>query len=97
MAIATCVHVWVKPDNVKEFIEASIENHRHSGKEKGNIRFDVCQDPTNPCKFMLYEAYVDESSAAAHKETPHYLKWRDTVAPFMEQPRKGDKYNILAY
>ena len=97
MAMTTCVHVWVKPDHVKEFIEASIENHHHSRKEKGNIRFDICQDPSNPCKFLLYEAYEDESSAAAHKETPHYLKWRDTVAPFMEQPRKGDKYNILAY
>lgn len=97
MAITTCVHVWVKPDNVQEFIDASIENHRHSRKEKGNIRFDICQDPANPCKFLFYEAYADELSAAAHKETPHYLKWRDAVASFMEQPRKGDKYNILAY
>ncbi len=97
MALTTCVHVWVKPDNVREFIAACMENQLHSSKEKGNIRFDVCQDPTNPCKFLLYEAYVDELSASAHKETAHYLKWRDTVASFMEQPRKADKYNILAY
>jgi len=97
MAITTCVHVWVKPDYVQEFIDASIENHLYARKEEGNIRFDLCQDHQNPCKFLLFEAYVDESSATAHKVTAHYLKWRDTVAPFMEQPRKGDKYHILAY
>jgi (4S)-4-hydroxy-5-phosphonooxypentane-2,3-dione isomerase len=65
MAITTCVHVWVKPENVDEFIEASIENHLESRKEAGNLRFDVCQDPGDSCKFMLYEAYTDEQSAAA--------------------------------
>jgi len=97
MAITTCVHVWVKPENLQEFIEASIENHLQSRKEAGNLRFDVCQDPANPGKFLLYEAYADEQSAAAHKETAHYLKWRDKVAPFMAQPRKGEKFNILAW
>lgn len=97
MAITTCVHVWVKPENVEEFMEASIENHLQSIKEKGNLRFDVCQDPSDHCKFMLYEAYEDEQSAAAHKETTHYQKWRDKVASFMDQPRKGVKYNILAH
>ncbi len=97
MSITTCVHVWIKPEHVEDFIEASIENHSHSKKENGNLRFDVCQDASDPCKFLLYEAYVDDQSAAGHKETAHYLKWRDTVAPFMDQPRKGDKYNILAH
>jgi autoinducer 2-degrading protein len=97
MEITTCVHVWVKTENVDEFIEASLENHLNSRKEKGNLRFDVCQDPTDPSKFLLYEAYTDEQSAAAHKETAHYSKWRDTVASFMAQPRKGEKYNILAW
>jgi len=46
---------------------------------------------------MLYEAYTDEQSAANHKETAHYLKWRDEVAPLMAEPRKGVKYNLLAH
>ena len=97
MAITTCVHIWVKPENVDEFLDASIQNHMHSRKEDGNIRFDICQDPVNPCKFLFYEAYLDESSVLAHKESPHYLKWRDSVASFMDQPRKGERFNILAY
>lgn len=97
MAITTCVHVWVLPDKIDEFIKASIENHNQSILEPGNLRFDVCRDPSDPCKFMFYEAYTDEMSAAAHKETAHYQKWRDTVAPFMAQPRQGIKFNILAH
>ncbi|MCF8360088.1 MAG: antibiotic biosynthesis monooxygenase [Prolixibacteraceae bacterium] len=97
MATTTCVHVWVKPDKVEEFIQASVENQTHSVNEPGNFRFDVCQDASDPCKFLLYEAYTDEKSAAAHKETAHYKKWRETVAPFMAQPREGIRYNILAH
>jgi len=97
MAITTCVHIWVLPEKLNEFISVSEENHNQSIQEPGNLRFDVCQDASDPCKFMLYEAYADEQSAAAHKETAHYQKWRDTVAPFMAQPRQGIKYNILAH
>ncbi len=97
MAITTCVHVQVVPDKIDDFIKASLENHFHSVKEPGNLRFDICQNSSNPCSFMLYEAYTDEQSAANHKETAHYLKWRDEVAPLMAEPRKGVKYNLLAH
>ena len=29
----TCVYVWVKPENVNDFIQASLENHNYSVKE----------------------------------------------------------------
>ena len=45
---------------------------------------------------MLYEAYESEEASAAHKNTAHYLKWRDSVANWMAEPRKGIKYNIVA-
>jgi autoinducer 2-degrading protein len=97
MAATTCVQIWVVSEKVDEFITATIENHNHSVLETGNLRFDVCQDPVDRCKFLLYEAYADEQSALAHKETAHYQKWRDTVAPFMAKPREAIKYNILTY
>ncbi|HPR33336.1 MAG TPA: antibiotic biosynthesis monooxygenase [Prolixibacteraceae bacterium] len=97
MAITTCVHVWVLPEAVDAFIEATIENHDDSVQEPGNLRFDVCRDASDPCRFMLYEAYVDEASAAAHKNTAHYGKWRDTVAPMMARPREGVRFHILAH
>ncbi|MCU0461393.1 MAG: antibiotic biosynthesis monooxygenase [Bacteroidales bacterium] len=93
--IVTCVHVHVKPGSVQDFIEASTANHLESIKEKGNLRFDFVQQADDPCRFMIYEAYESDESAAAHKSTPHYLIWRDVVQEMMAEPRKGVKYNIL--
>ena len=93
--IVTLVHVQVKPQYLKEFVDATRVNHENSVKEKGNLRFDVLQDASDPAKFVLYEAYDSEQAVAAHKETAHYLKWRDTVAPWMEKPREGVKHKLL--
>ena len=92
----TCVHVYVKPENIEEFIQATVENHRNSVQEPENLRFDVLQDPAEPTHFLLYEAYKTKAGALAHKETAHYLTWRETVAPWMAQPRKGVPYTVIA-
>ncbi|MBN2485901.1 MAG: antibiotic biosynthesis monooxygenase [Bacteroidales bacterium] len=94
--IVTLVHVWVKPEKTKEFIEASIENHQESVKEPGNLRFDFLRDAQDENKFVLYEAYESESAALLHKDTAHYKKWRDRVADMMAQPRRGEKHIILS-
>lgn len=93
--IVTVVYVQVKSEYLKVFIDATRENHENSVKEKGNVRFDILQDATDPTKFVLYEAYETEQAVAAHKETAHYLKWRDTVAPWMAKPREGVKHKLL--
>lgn len=94
--IVTLVHVWVKPEHIDDFIIASTENHQNSIKEPGNLRFDLIQDAGESSKFVIYEAYESDAAAAAHKDTTHYLKWRETVANWMAQPRKGEKHIILA-
>jgi len=93
--IATLVHVHVKPEFIKPFIEATRQNHENSVKEKGNFRFDILQDAQDPGKFVLYEAYESELAAAAHKETTHYAAWRDSVASWMAKPREGVKHVML--
>ncbi len=94
--IVTCVHIYVKEDKIGDFKKATLENHSNSVKEPGNLRFDLLQDAQDHCKFMLYEAYESEEAANLHKNTPHYAKWRDTVADWMAQPRNGVRYNIVA-
>ena len=93
--IVTIVHVRVKPENIEDFIQATTENHLLSVKEPGNLRFDVLQKGDQSAEFALYEAYESENTSAAHKETAHYLKWRETVAPWMAKPREGVRYNGL--
>jgi len=93
--ITTIVNVTVKSECVDAFIEATRKNHTASIQEKGNCRFNICQNNADPTAFVLYEAYESEESAAAHKETAHYVEWRKTVADMMSQPRTGVKYQIL--
>ncbi len=91
----TIVHIEVHPDHLDSFIRASTENHLESVKEPGNLRFDLLRSEDDPARFVLYEAYEDEATAAAHKLTSHYLKWREMVAPWMAKPREGIRYTGL--
>jgi autoinducer 2-degrading protein len=91
----TLVHVQVKPEHIDDFIAATRLNHQASVLETGNRRFDVLQSPENPGQFILYEAYATAEDAAAHKETAHYLAWRDMVADWMAEPRQGIRYHGL--
>jgi (4S)-4-hydroxy-5-phosphonooxypentane-2,3-dione isomerase len=91
----TLVKVLVKPTHIEDFIVATQLNHEASIQELGNRRFDVLQSPENPAQFILYEAYVSAEAAAEHKQTTHYLTWRDTVADWMAQPRQGNLYEGL--
>lgn len=87
------VHVHVKSESVEDFRRATIENAQHSVQEAGIARFDVVQQQDDPTRFVLVEAYRTPEAAAAHKETAHYAKWRDAVAPMMAEPRSSVKYS----
>ncbi len=93
--IVTIVNVYVKEENIQEFIAATIENHNASVQEPGNLRFDVLQNREDPARFTLYEAYESDEASKAHKETAHYAKWRDAVAPWMAKPREGIAHNVI--
>ncbi|HET8550452.1 MAG TPA: antibiotic biosynthesis monooxygenase [Bryobacteraceae bacterium] len=86
------VHVHVKPEFVDAFREASLENARNSLREAGIARFDVIQQSDDPTRFILVEVYRTADAPAAHKDTAHYAKWRDTVASMMAEPRSSVKY-----
>lgn len=88
----TIVYVSVKADKIEAFREASRKNHENSIREPGNIRFDILQSVDDPTRFVLYEAYQTREDATAHKQTVHYQVWRDTVADWMAEPRKGIVY-----
>ena len=91
----TVVYVHVKPGHEQGFIDASGKNHRNSVMEEGNLRFDVLRMADDPSRFLLYEAYESREAAARHKSTPHYLAWRETIADWMAEPRKGVVYDGL--
>jgi len=90
--VVTAVMVHVRSDHVDDFIEETVRNHQASIEETGNMRFDVLQSEEDPARFLLYEAYDSKQAAAAHKDTEHYKRWRERVADWMAEPRRGIKY-----
>jgi len=90
-----CVTVAVKPGHEQEFIEATEANHRGARTEHGNLRFDVLQSEEDPSRFFLYEVYRSKEAFAEHQRTPHYLAWKERVAPWMATPRQGNKHRSL--
>jgi len=89
------VQVRVKADCVEAFRQATLENARQSILEPGIARFDVLEQRDDPTRFLLVEAYRTQDAPVWHKETPHYRRWRDTVAPMMAEPRVSVKYTNL--
>ena len=92
----TLVHVRVDPDHLDEFLAASRTNQAASAREPGALRFDLLRTPDDPARFLIYEVYRTPEDAAAHKETPHYLAWRDAVAGWMAEPRRGEPMEPIA-
>ena len=86
------VDVAVIPDQIAGFLAATEENAHASRQEPGIVRFDVLSDRADPGHVVLVEVYRGEEAAAAHKDTGHYQRWRDIVAPMMARPRQATRY-----
>jgi autoinducer 2-degrading protein len=89
------VHIQVKPERIDDFKKAILENASNSVKEAGVVRFDVLQQNEDPTRFTLVEVYKNPEAHQLHRETSHYLTWRDTVTDWMAEPRIGLKYSNL--
>jgi quinol monooxygenase YgiN len=93
--VAVTVHV--KPEHLDAFKLATLDNARNTRKEPGNVRFDVLQAEDDPNRFLFYEAYQNKDGFTAHQQTEHYLRWKQTVADWMAQPRQGVKHNSIFF
>ncbi len=89
------VQIQVRTENVEAFRSATLVNLAASRKEPGIRRFELLEQQDDPTRFVLIEEYVDANAQLAHRETPHYLAWRDTVAPMMAVPRVGLKHRRI--
>ena len=93
--VVYCVEVYVKKGFEADFIKATEENHLKTAEEPGNVRFDVCKSADVEGLFFLYEVYENEAAVAAHKDTAHYLDWREKVEPWMDKKRYGRMFMPL--
>jgi quinol monooxygenase YgiN len=55
----------------------------HTRQEPGNRRYDLYRDSARPATFHLIEAYADAAALQAHRETAHYLKYREQAGEWL--------------
>ena len=87
------VFVHVKEEYIEDFKAVTVENARNSVLESGIARFDVIQQQDDPSRFVLVEVYRTFEDPGRHKQTEHYIRWRDGVAHMMAEPRASIKYH----
>jgi autoinducer 2-degrading protein len=85
--LALVVSLKVKPDKRTQFLEAAEDDSTCSVRdEPGCLRFDVVQDEADPNHFFFYEVYRDEAALEAHRQTPHYPRWRRAAETCLAEP-----------
>ena len=83
--ISIFVTINIKPAYKDSFISAVLDDAVGSVRdEPGCFRFDVLQDESNPNRIHLYEVYQDEAALDAHRQAPHYVKWRSIVKDWFD-------------
>ena len=79
------VTIQVKPGFRDRFIEATFDDARGAVRdEPGCYRFDVMQASSDENRFHLHEVYADRAALEAHRQAPHFLKWRSTVSDWLD-------------
>ena len=92
-----CVSVREKESFIEPFIEATLDNARHTRREPGNVRFDVLRSQDDDGRFFLYEVYRTAEDFEAHHRSEHYLRWRQAVTDWMAEPRQAAKFETLFF
>ena len=89
------VHIQVKPEMLPAFLAETRENATNSLREPGISRFDVLQQQDDETRIVLVEIYRQPEDQEKHRQTSHYLHWRDTVKDMMAADRVGTRYTNL--
>jgi quinol monooxygenase YgiN len=78
--IALIVTLHVHAERLPQFLAAIEENALRSFTDEAGCRyFDVTRDTKDPTHFIFYELYDDEAAIEAHRQAPHFAKWREAA------------------
>lgn len=51
--------------------------------EAGCTQFDICVDPDDPTRVLLYEVYVDEAAFEVHLRSSHFVEFDRLTRPWV--------------
>ncbi len=90
------VTIFVKPDFVNSFIEATTKYAEITRSEIGNNRYELFRSEDDPNCFVIYEEYQSKDGFLFHRETEHAVKWKDVVEEMMAAPRDRIRCHKIA-
>lgn len=86
MALFHTAHLKARDDVVDAFRNRLLLHARTSLEaEPGCERFDIYQEVRDPTLFLLIEIYADQAAFDAHRNSPHYLQFREDVKDWVEE------------
>ena len=75
--ISLLIILEIEPTRVDEFVRYITEEAADArAKEPGCRRFEISRSVEKPNVFTLAEAYDDMAALEAHRQTPHFLLFR---------------------
>lgn len=81
---AIFVTVKVAPGKADEFLPIILENATAAVRDEADCHmFRVLRNKDEPDTFHFFEVYTNEAALDAHRETPHYKKFRELGDPLM--------------
>ena len=80
------------PALVARLVTAQIRGTQEHGMIATAKHFPGHGDTSVDSHLALPVVNRTEEAIVAHKETAHYTKWRDAVAPMMAEPRSSEKF-----
>ena len=80
MSIFHTAHLRVREDIVARFRDRLLRHARISlDAEPGCHGFNIHQETNDPTLFLLIEIYADQAAFDTHRNSPHYLQFREDV------------------
>jgi quinol monooxygenase YgiN len=78
----------VKPDKIKEFLEAAKEMIAKANTESGCKFYQLFQDPYSNTKFIFVEEYKNQAAVDAHFATDYFKAFGAKIGPLVQEPAK---------
>ncbi|WP_110689761.1 putative quinol monooxygenase [Salinicola endophyticus] len=68
------------PETELDLVRYELETHKRlTLEEPGCITFEVVENLDNPCRFDVYEEFVDESAFQQHQERVAVSRWGEVT------------------
>jgi quinol monooxygenase YgiN len=84
--IVIVADLWAKPDGVERLLELLEQEVRAvHAYEPGVQKFALHRDVEDPLHIVMIEAFADEQTLAAHRETEHYRALMAEIPELIEE------------